>query len=155
MVAAAAAAGSHPELQALLVEPTWRLKLAPELAKPSAQQLQKFLQQEWAQHKVFPPQHTIFRCVLGAVLTLLAASSDGLRRLVYHARTHRAPVNTKDQNLIFRLKIIQRSVKTALIRAATARLSRDGRLGASCQGTSSLMRPSGASPLEAHSPGAS
>lgn len=64
MVAAAAAAGSHPELKALLVDPTWRLKLGPELEKPSAQQLQKFLQQEWAQHKIFPPQHLIFRCVM-------------------------------------------------------------------------------------------
>ena len=63
VVTAAAAKGSHPKLHALLVEPTWRKKLVPELEKSSAKELQSFLQREWAQHKVFPPQHLIFGCV--------------------------------------------------------------------------------------------
>ena len=61
VVAAASARGALPELQALLVEPTWVEVLAAELDKPGAKQLQRFLHQEWAEHKVFPPQAEIFR----------------------------------------------------------------------------------------------
>ena len=62
MVATASARGALPELQALLVEPTWREVLAAEFDKPGAKQLQQFLHREWAEHKVFPPQAEIFRC---------------------------------------------------------------------------------------------
>ena len=63
VVAAASATGALPELQALLAEPTWREVLAAEFAKPSTKQLERFLHREWAEHKVFPPQAEIFRCV--------------------------------------------------------------------------------------------
>ena len=61
VVAAASARGALPELQALLVEPSWREALAAEFAKPNAKQLQRHLHREWAEQKVFPPQAEVFR----------------------------------------------------------------------------------------------
>ncbi len=62
VVAAASARGAPPDLQELLVEPTWREVLAAEFDKPNAKQLQRHLHRDWAEQKVFPPQAEIFRC---------------------------------------------------------------------------------------------
>ena len=86
VVATASARGALPEVQALLVEPTWREVLAAEFDKPGAKQLQKFLHREWAEHKVFPPQAEIFRCLAGSsigdgshiLLKICVACSCGL-----------------------------------------------------------------------------
>ena len=61
VVAAASARGALPDLQELLVEPTWREVLAAEFDKPTFKQLQRFLHREWAEQKIFPPQAEIFR----------------------------------------------------------------------------------------------
>lgn len=53
-------AGRPPELQSLLVEPTWRRVLLPEFQKPYMTQLEAFLQQQWASTTVYPPQQSIF-----------------------------------------------------------------------------------------------
>lgn len=53
-------AGRPPELQSLLVEPTWRRMLLPEFQKPYMTQLEAFLQQEWASTTIYPPQQLIF-----------------------------------------------------------------------------------------------
>jgi uracil-DNA glycosylase len=55
-----AAAGRPPELQSLLVEPTWRRVLLPEFEKPYMTRLEAFLQQQWASHTIYPPQQSIF-----------------------------------------------------------------------------------------------
>ena len=73
VVSAASARGALPELQALLVEPTWREVLAAEFEKPGIKQLQRFLHREWAEQKVFPPQAEIFRC---------CSNSSGMRTAV-------------------------------------------------------------------------
>ena len=62
VVAEASARGALPELRALLVEPTWQEVLAAEFDKPNLKQLQRFLQREWAEQKIFPPQAEVFRC---------------------------------------------------------------------------------------------
>jgi len=53
VVAAASARGALPDLQELLVEPTWREVLAAEFDKPNAKQLQRFLHR-WDRVRVTP-----------------------------------------------------------------------------------------------------
>lgn len=48
-------------LSQLLVQPSWQAQLGGEFQKPYMQQLQGFLDKEWQQNKIFPPQHMIFR----------------------------------------------------------------------------------------------
>lgn len=50
------------KLSELLVEPSWKGHMGAEFDKPYMEQLQKFLQQEWAgREAIFPPQPFIFR----------------------------------------------------------------------------------------------
>ena len=55
------AGGGQPDLLGLLADESWREVLGPEFKKPYMAKLQHFLHQEWAAHKVFPPQNLIFR----------------------------------------------------------------------------------------------
>lgn len=58
---AAVQAQQQPQLQSLLVEPSWLAVLGPEFEKPYMQQLQGFLQQEWGSQTIYPPRDSIFR----------------------------------------------------------------------------------------------
>ena len=57
----AKAQGVQPTLSELLVEDSWRQILGSEFQKPYWTKLQQFLHEEWASHKIFPPQHLVFR----------------------------------------------------------------------------------------------
>ena len=73
--AAAAAEGSPLPLPELLLEPSWRAALAPELASPGFRSLDAFLQAEWAAQRIFPAKAAIFRalnaCPLPAVRAVI------------------------------------------------------------------------------------
>lgn len=73
--AAAAAEGSPLQLSELLLEPSWRAALAPELASPGFRSLDAFLQAEWAAQRIFPAKPAIFRalnaCPLPAVRAVI------------------------------------------------------------------------------------
>jgi len=62
-VQAAASAGQPPQLQSLLVEPSWSRVLGPQFEQPYMKQLQGFLEQEWSSQAVYPPQQSIFRAL--------------------------------------------------------------------------------------------
>jgi hypothetical protein len=61
--AAAAAAGQRPQLQALLIEPSWRDLLLPEFDKPYMTQLQTYLNDEWARGTVYPSPESVFKAL--------------------------------------------------------------------------------------------
>eukprot|EP00878_Enallax_costatus_P011606 GHUV01012114.1.p1 GENE.GHUV01012114.1~~GHUV01012114.1.p1 ORF type:complete len:457 (+),score=171.53 GHUV01012114.1:132-1502(+) len=61
VVDAAAAAKQQPQLKDLLVEPSWRDVLGAEFDKPYMQQLQTFLNKEWASGTIYPPKKCVFR----------------------------------------------------------------------------------------------
>jgi hypothetical protein len=61
----ASAQGTQPDLLGLLADESWRRELGREFNKPYMAKLETFLHQEWASHKVFPPQNLIFRCISG------------------------------------------------------------------------------------------
>lgn len=61
----ASAQGTQPDLLGLLADESWRRELGREFKKPYMAKLETFLHQEWASHKVFPPQNLIFRAMNG------------------------------------------------------------------------------------------
>lgn len=55
------ARGGQPTLEDLLIEESWRKRLRPEFKKPYMAKLQGFLHKEWANQKIYPPKHLVFR----------------------------------------------------------------------------------------------